>query len=78
MILQPPRERPTIYTNVYTTSTFLVKKYLGNNSAHQNKVQTLFATEILPSSTQRISQSPSFSEGIHTQLVDMLRSFYHK
>jgi len=44
-------ERPTIYTNVHATSTSLVKKYLLKNSVCQNKVQTPFDREILPSST---------------------------
>ena len=47
-------EGPTIYTNVYTTLTSLVKKYLLMNSFGQNKVPTLFDPENLPSSTLRI------------------------
>ena len=55
MILQPPGERPTIYTNVYATSTSLVKKYLRKNSVRQNKVRTPFDPETLPA---RLWESP--------------------
>jgi len=77
MILQPPGERPTIYTNVYANSTSLVKKYLLNHSVRQNKVRTPFDSENLPSSTQRISRTAISSEGVPTPPVDSLRSLYH-
>jgi len=77
MIPQPPGERHTFYTNVYATSTFLVKKYLPKNSVHQNKVGTLFDPEILPSSTERISRTAISSEGVLTPPVDSLRSLRH-
>jgi len=77
MILQPPGERPTIYTNVHATSTSLVKKYLLNNSVHQNKVRTPFDPEGLPSSTQRISRTANSSECVPTPPVDSLRSLRH-
>jgi len=77
MILQPSGERPTIYTNVHATSTSLVKKYLLNNSVHQNKVQTPFDPENLPGSTQRISQTAISSEGVPTPPVGCLRSLGH-
>ena len=77
MILQPPGERPNIYTNVPDTSTSLVKKYLLNSSVCQNKVRTLFDLESLPSSTQRISLTAISSEGIPTLPVDSLRSLRH-
>jgi len=67
----------SIYTNVYATSTSLVKKYLLNNSVRQNKVRTLFDPENLPSSTQRISQTAISSEGVPTPPVDSLRSLRH-
>jgi len=72
MILQPPGERRTIYTNVHATSTSLVKKYLLNNSVRQNKVRTPFDPENLPSSTQRISRTAISSEGVPTPPVDSL------
>jgi len=77
MILQPPGERATIYTNVQATLNSFVKKYLFNNSVHQNKVQTPFDPEILPSSTQRISRTTISSESIPTPPVDSLRSLCH-
>ena len=77
MILQPLGERPTIYTNVHPTSTSLVKKYLLNTSVGQNKVQTPFEAENLPSSTQRISRTAIPSGGVPTLPVDSLRSFRH-
>ena len=77
MILQPPGERPTIYTNVHAASTSLVKKYLLNDSVRQNIVRTLFDPELLPSSTQKISQTAISSEGVPTPPVDSLRSLRH-
>jgi len=77
MILPSPGERPTIYTNVHATSTFLVKKYLLNNSVRQNKVRTPFDLENLPSLTQRISRTAIASEGVPTPPVDSLRSLCH-
>ena len=77
MILQPPGERPTIYTNVHATLTSLVKNHLLNNSVHQNKVQTRFDPEILPSSTQRISRTAVSSEAILTPPVHNLQSLRH-
>jgi len=77
MILQPPGERPTIYTNVHATSTSLVKEYLLNNLVRGNKVRTPSNPGNLPSSTQRISRTPISSEGIPTQPVDSLRSLRH-
>ena len=73
-MLQPPWERPTIYTNVHATSTSLVKKYLLNNSVRGNKVRTPSDRENLPSSTQRISRTAISSEGVPTPPVDSLRS----
>jgi len=58
MILQPPGERPTLYTNVHATSTSLVKKYLLNNSVRQNKVRTQFDPENLPTSAKIIPCVP--------------------
>jgi len=69
---QPLGERPTIYTNVYATSTSLVKKYLVKNCVRQNKTRTLFDPENLPSSTQRISQTAISSDGVPTPPVDSL------
>jgi len=77
MILQPPGEWPTIYTNVYATSTSLFEKYLLNNSVRQNKVRTLLDPEILPSSTWRITRTAILSEGVPTPPVDRLRSLRH-
>ena len=77
MILQPPRKRPTIYTNVHATLTSLVKKYLLNNSVPQNKVRTAFDPENLLSSTQRISRTAISSKGVPTPPVDSLRSLGH-
>jgi len=77
MILQPPGERPIIYTNVHATLTSLVKKYLLNNSVRQNIVRTLFDPENLPSSTQRISLTVILSEGVPTPPVDSLGSLRH-
>jgi len=77
MILQSSGERPTIYTNVHATSTSLVKKYLLNNSVHQNKVRTPFDPENLPGSTQKISPTAISSEGVPTPPVDSLQSFRH-
>ena len=77
MILQPLRERPTLYTNIHTTLTSLFKKYFLNNSVHQNKVRTPFNPEILPSSTPRVSQTTISSQGVPTLPVDSLRSFCH-
>jgi len=77
MILQPPGEGPTIYTNVHATSTSLVKKYLLNNSVRQNQVRTPFDPENLPSSTQTISRTAISSEGVPTPPVDSLRSLRH-
>jgi len=76
MILHPPRERPTIYTKVHATSSSLVKKYLLNNSVCQNKVRTPFDPEILPSSTQRMSQTAISSERVPTPPVDSLGSLH--
>jgi len=77
MILQRLGESPTIYTNVHATSTSLAKKYFLNYSVGENKVWTLFDTEILPSSTQRNSQTAIASEGIPTPPVDSLPSLCH-
>ena len=77
MILQPPGERPTIYTNVHATSTSLVKKYLLNNLVRQNKVRTPSDPENLPSSTQRISRTAISSEAVPTPPVNNLRSLRH-
>jgi len=71
MIL-PSGKSSTIYTNVHATSTSLVKKYLLNNLVGQNKVQTLFDPENLPSSTQRIFRTAISSEGVPTPPVDNL------
>jgi len=77
IILQPPGERPTIYTNVNTSSTCLVKKYLPNNSVYQNKVRTPFDPENVPTSTQRISRTGISPEGVPTPPVNSLRSLRH-
>ena len=71
MILQLPGKRPTIYTNVHVTLTSLVKNHLLNNSVHQNKVQTRFDPEILPSSTQRICHKSWLSKADFTWLILM-------
>jgi len=72
MILQPPEVRPTIYTNVHTTLTSSFNKYVHNNLIRQNKVRTLLHPEILPSSTQRISQTAISSEAVFPPPVDSL------
>jgi len=77
MILQPPGERPTIYTNVHATLTSLVKKYLLNNSVSQTKVRIPFDPENLPSSTHRISRTAISSKGVPTPPVVSLRSLRH-
>ena len=55
MILQLLGERPIIYTNVHAISTYLVKKYLLNDSVCQNKVRTPFDPENLPSLTSQVT-----------------------
>jgi len=77
MILQPPGERSTIYTNVHATSTSLINKYFLNNSVCQNKVRTPFDPKNLLSSTQRISRTAISSESVLTPPVDSLRSLPH-
>jgi len=77
MILQPPGERPSIYTHVHATSTSLARKYFLNISVHQNQVQTLFDPEILPSSAQRTSRTAISSESVPTLPVDSLQSLRH-
>ena len=56
MMFSTIRDGPTIYTNVQATLASLLKKYLSKNLVRQNKVQTLFGSENLPSSTLRISR----------------------
>jgi len=77
MILQPPGDRPTIYTNVHATLTSLVEKYLLNNSVPQNIVRILVDPENLPNSTQRISRTAISSAGVATPPLDSLRSLRH-
>jgi len=77
MILQPPGERPTIYTNMNATSASLVKKYFLNNSVRQINVRTLFDPGILPNSTQRVSRTGISSEGVPTPPVDSLQSLHY-
>ena len=77
MILQPPGEWPTIYTNIYATSTSLFEKYLLNNSVRQNKEGTPFDPEALPGSTQRISRTDNLSVGVPTPPVERLGSLRH-
>jgi len=72
MIVQLSGERPTIFNNVYATSTLLVKKSLLINSVRQNKVRTAFDAETLPSSTQRISRRAILPKGVPTLPVETL------